>query len=834
MELAKDPEDTCMNDWILTYDGYDPKQEGLREALTTLGNGYFCTRGAISQAREDGIHYPGTYLAGGYNRLKTHIMGRTIENEDLVNIPNWLPIDFKPPGDDWFRPRGADFLDYRLELDLKKGVLCRLFRFRDAQNRTTRVEERRLVSMENQHEAAVKTTVTAEDWFGEMTVRSELDGRVVNNGVERYRGLANRHLDHLGQEEADNETVLLRVRTNQSHLEIAQAARTRFFLNGDRIRPRRELIAEDGRVAHQIEVNMDKDKPLTIEKIVSLYTSRDHAITEPGLEARKQAARAGSFEEILACHQRVWGHLWKRFEIVFELKAGKEGEHSEMVLRLYLFHLLQTSSIITMDLDIGVPSRGWHGEAYRGHVFWDELFIFPTLNYRLPEITRSLLLYRYRRLPEAVAAAGESGHDGAMYPWQSGANGREESQKLHLNPRSNRWIPDNSRLQRHVNAAICYNISQYFNVTEDYEFLHFYGAEMFLQIAKFWASIASWDNHKQRYVINNVMGPDEFHDSYPWSDEPGLNNNAYTNVMASWTLTEAVRIFDLLSSDRKDDLKEKLGLSAADFDKWEKIASRLYAPFHDNGVISQFEGYEKLKELDWESYKKRYDNIQRLDRILEAEGDSVNNYKASKQADVLMLFYLFTAENLKKIFDRLGYALEKDTIPRNIDYYLARTSHGSTLSNVVHARVLARSNRVKSWQLFRQALRSDVEDIQGGTTPEGIHVGAMAGTVDIIQRGYTDIEPRDDVLYFNPAIPEELEKVCLRFRYRNQALELTVTSKEMTVTAERTAGKPIKIGYEEQISELCAGDSKTWKLKEASRSTSERGEKRKKKKAGKE
>jgi len=69
-----------MNPWILEYDGFDPKEESLREALCTLGNGYFATRGAAPESRADSIHYPGTYLAGGYNRLQTEIAGRVIEN----------------------------------------------------------------------------------------------------------------------------------------------------------------------------------------------------------------------------------------------------------------------------------------------------------------------------------------------------------------------------------------------------------------------------------------------------------------------------------------------------------------------------------------------------------------------------------------------------------------------------------------------------------------------------------------------------------------------------------------------------------------------------------
>ncbi len=136
-------------------------------------------------------------------------------------------------------------------------------------------------------------------------------------------------------------------------------------------------------------------------------------------------------------------------------------------------------------------------------------------------------------------------------------------------------------------------------------------------------------------------------------------------------------------------------------------------------VISQFEGYEKLAELDWDAYLKRYSNIQRLDRILEAENDDVNRYKASKQADALMLLYLLSSEELRELLDRLDYNFSGDQIPKMVDYYIARTSHGSTLSGVVHTWVLARSNRSRAMEFFQQVLKSDVADIQGGTTSEG-------------------------------------------------------------------------------------------------------------------
>ena len=116
-----------------------PKKERLREALCTLGNGYFATRGAAPESEADPIHYPGTYLAGGYNRLKTDIAGRTVENEDLVNLPNWLLLSFRMEGANWLSIRAVDILSYHQELDFRKGILLRKFVFQDHQGHRTMV-----------------------------------------------------------------------------------------------------------------------------------------------------------------------------------------------------------------------------------------------------------------------------------------------------------------------------------------------------------------------------------------------------------------------------------------------------------------------------------------------------------------------------------------------------------------------------------------------------------------------------------------------------------------------------------------------------------------------
>ncbi|MFW6324547.1 MAG: glycosyl hydrolase family 65 protein, partial [Desulfovibrionales bacterium] len=359
------------------------------------------------------------------------------------------------------------------------------------------------------------------------------------------------------------------------------------------------------------------------------------------------------------------------------------------------------------------------------------------------------------------------------------------------------------------NAAIAYNVWQFYQVTGDKEFLSFTGSEIILEIARFWASLATYNPDLDRFEIKGVMGPDEFHEKYPGSDTPGVDNNAYTNVMAAWVLCRAGGIMNgLLPEDRARELCETLDITTEEIDRWNEISRKLRIPFHEGGIISQFEGYEDLEEFDWEGYRKKYGNIQRLDRILESEGDTVNRYKAPKQADVLMLFFLFSAEELGEMFERLGYKFSGDMIRNNIEYYLTRTSYGSTLSWVVHAWVLSRLDRVRSWGLFKDALKADVQDIQGGTTSEGIHLGAMAGTVDLMKRGYTGIEPRGDILWFNPRLPSEVEKLRMQVRYRGHSLQIEITSDRLRIEGYKVAESPIKIGYKGQVFEFGSQETK--------------------------
>jgi len=794
--------------FLFGYDGFDPAAEGLREALTSTGNGYLCARGTAEWEEADGVHYPGTYVHGGYNRETTILSGVPVLNEDLVNLPNWLVLQLRIEGGDVIRLAETELLEYRHELDIRHAAVLRRLRFSDRDGRETTLLSRRFVSMADVHHGGIEWTLVPENWSGRAEVVTAIDGRVSNAGVARYRQLEARHLNPVGPRTFGPEVIALKAETRQSNLYIGQAARTRVFQGDQQLPAERRLYQVEDYIQQLLAFDVRQGVATRVEKLVTFFTSRDPAVSDTLVKAATSAARHTDFAATFERHAVAWEELWRACDVQVS------GDDSvQQLLRLHIAHVLQVCSRNTADLDAGLPARGLNGEAYRGHVFWDEIYAFPFFNVRLPEVTRGLLMYRYRRIGEARAAAREAGFRGAMFPWQSGSEGIEETQLVHLNPMSGRWEPDLSRNQRHVNAAIFYNIWQYYQTTGDQAFLRDYGAEMMLEIARFWASIAHFNPARDRYEIHGVMGPDEFHEKYPDAAQGGLRNNAYTNVMVAWLCDVARQLLTLLPSSRMDELRERLGIGDDELAVWREMSRRMFVPFQGDGIISQFEGYDDLEELDWDAYRATYGNIQRLDRILRAEGKDPNQYKISKQADTVMLFFLFRNEELREIFGRLGYPYQDGTVRQNVAYYDRRTSHGSTLSFVTHAGVLAAIDPDSSWQRFLVALRSDADDIQGGTTKEGIHMGVMSGTLDLVQRCYAGTFVRDGVLHFDPRLPAQVDRLTFPMQFRGTPIQVTLTNDRLTLAVHPDGvSRPVKAGSRDDVRELCPGDQAVFPL----------------------
>jgi len=771
-----------MKSWRVEYNKFDPEEENLREALCTLGNGYFGTRGAAPETAASRVHYPGTYIAGVYNTLSTEVAGRTVNNEDFVNCPNWLMFNYRIENGNWFNRLQVKILSWRKELDIKNGILYRFLKWQDDKGRKTTVKNERIVSMARPHCGGIRCELTPENYDGKLTVRVGIDGLILNEGVDRYKQLNNSHLDPCAHGSFHSDGVYLQMKTTQSEIQISEAQRVLVYLNGKKISPKLKFIAHGRqRVMHEFQVKLKRGDKLIVEKLVSIYTSRDQGVADNCERAQEAALSIKNFDYLLLPHKAKWAALWNRFDI--EVKGDL---FVQMAVRFHTFHLLQAASTYNAEIDAGLTARGLHGEAYRGHVFWDEMYVYPFYNLHAPEITRSLLMYRYRRLGAAKDNARQQGYRGAMYPWQTASKGDEQTQEIHLNPMSGKWGPDYSSLQRHVSIAIAYNVWNYYYMTSDRDFLNRYGAEMILEIAHFWSSAAEWNKKTKRYEIKGVMGPDEFHEKYPAAKEGGVKNNAYTNVMAVWVMDRAVQILDeMMISEERKALLSKTEISDDEIKRWRDISQKMTVPMDKNGLIHQFEGYMDLTELDWEEYRNKYTNIHRIDRILKSEGLSPDSFKVAKQADTVMLFYVLNFHELKAIFKKLGYPFTRASMKKNFNYYYQRTSHGSTLSMVVHAYVAnIIGNRDLSMDAFLYALRSDLYDTQGGTTQEGIHSGVMGSSIDLLLRCFAGLEILEDKISINPILPEKWKSLRFQVRYKNIWFHIRLDSQKMKIIVE--------------------------------------------------
>jgi trehalose/maltose hydrolase-like predicted phosphorylase len=708
----------------------------------------------------------------------TPVAGKDVENEDFVNCPNWLPVRFKVEDGPWLDVNKAEILEIHRVLDFKTGLFKRSMLVKDEEGRISRVESERFASMDNPHIAGLRYRIIPQNYSGNITFMSALNGAIENAGVERYKDLKSKHLKPLEQG-SDGEIAYLKVKTVQSDIEIAESARLRLTKNGAFIDDNLVHTTENGMVFSFGDQYIAQGDVFEMEKIVTIFTTREER--NPLISSLSVAKAAGTFDELFADSVRQYQKIWN------EIDVRVEGNRlSQKLLRMHLYHLMVSASPHNEKLDAGVTARGLHGEAYRGHIFWDELFILPFYDIHFPKTARSLLMYRYRRLDKAREYAREYGYKGAMFPWQSGSDGSEETQVMHLNPVSGEWGPDHSSLQRHVSLAVAYNVWQYFHISNDKTFLEQYGMEMILEICRFWESKARWDEKTGRYSIDKVMGPDEFHEKYPDSDEGGLKDNAYTNVMTAWLFKMARKLWNGISAEAKEKLKQSIHFDEKELNEWEKIRKKLRLVISEEGIIAQYDGYFQLKELDWDYYRKKYGNVYRMDRLLKAEGKSADEYKVAKQADTLMIFYNLEKEEVDALLAEMGYTLPEDYLQKNLEYYLARTSHGSTLSRVVHAQLAQMTGDEQlAWELYSDALASDYNDIQGGTTGEGIHVGVMAGTVMIALNTYGGINLKKETLEVNPHLPESWDRLVCRFHFKETAFDADIRRNQVKLSASR-------------------------------------------------
>jgi trehalose/maltose hydrolase-like predicted phosphorylase len=311
-----------------------------------------------------------------------------------------------------------------------------------------------------------------------------------------------------------------------------------------------------------------------------------------------------------------------------------------------------------------------------------------------------------------------------------------------------------------------------------------------------------------------VMGPDEYHERYPDREGGGLRNNSYTNIMVAWIFYRAFDILDRLGGGCKDELVERIQLTQEELDGWEELRSRVQIPITKDGLLEQFEGFFDLKEFDWEDYRKRYGNIHRLDRILKAEGENPDEYKVSKQADALLGFFVLEPDGMEGVLQKAGYPqADERLLSTNFNYYLSRTSHGSTLSHLVHSYLASLlDDESHYWPFYLDALTSDYKDIQMGTTKEGIHIGVMAGSTVLTLRAFAGLRLDGDLVRLAPNLPKFWRKLKFGLAFKGDRYEFVQHRSKVEIRFTSQGKRSVELWLQDQKVTVMEGEWRTFNL----------------------
>ncbi len=742
-----------MNSWYVNEDTFNPdiKQVRSQETVYTIGNGYFCTRGAFEEDYPRAT--PATLLWGIFDTVP-------IAKEELANAPDWTVIKLFVNGERFRLDRGT-LLDYHRTLDLQNGTLSRSVYWKSPAGITIKVMTERFASLADEHVGIIRYSVTVVEAPTQHPVDIALWSEI--NAAQ-----GNHDLLHFATVDQGHRADLLWLHSQTRHTAVQLAQTMSFTTTTPAFR--QEIIDSDIAPGIRFYGQLTPDATFTAEKVVVMYTSRDDVddVVQSALEHHTRLRDAeqersstslghttsasrqhvSMYDQLHAQQQAAWQQYWQMADIVVE-----GDTKAQLGLRYSLYQLRISTS--THDSRYSIAAKGLTGCGYRGHIFHDtEIFMLPFFTYVLPDIVRNLLLYRYRLLPAARKKAASNGYAGVQYPWESTLDGEEATPQSMLHPETGELISVlNGVLEIHITASIAHAVWTYWNVTADDDFMHDYGAEMLLSTAMFWASRVEWHPERGAYEITNVIGPDEWHEH--------VNNNAYTNFMAKWNMQAALQTLAWLQTvapTKARELLQQLGLTAKQLDHWQTIQDGLRIPQDkQNGLMEQFDGFFKLARLDQEKYKGRKDSYQAILGV-----EAVQKYQIIKQADVLMLLIVLNQE------------FDLQTKRVNWDYYYPITDHayGSSLTPALHAVLASELGLVDTaYQLFMMGAFVDLDNLRSNT-PEGIHLACAGAVWQATILGFAGLQVSADGYTTRAHLPEGWTRLAFNFRHQGELIHV--------------------------------------------------------------
>lgn len=754
------------DDWMIEQDSYNPEENLKFESLFALSNGYLGIRGSHEEGTK--VTLPYLYINGVFDKSETFM-------RELATLPNWLGIRLYVEKE-LIGIENCEIVEYERALDMQRAVLVKRVLLRDKKGRETLVEGLRFVSRANVHRMGVKLLVTPMNYSGMIEVENIIDGTIINfYDAPRFKV---KHTYQTANESLNNDGAYVEVATRDNHLHVGVGCRMEVRKNGENILGNQAFHAFGEQAVEFGDFHMEEGETAEVIKYASMYTEREakqfelHTKVKEEIEAFIQVG----FDQEQKAHEAVYANMWERADV--RIQGDFELDRA---IRFNIFHLMSTGN--ERDDRVNVGAKLLSGEEYGGHAFWDtELFMLPFFAYVFPKTARNLETYRYGLLDAARANAKKNGYQGAQYPWESADDGMEQCPDWTIEPDGSCYRCYVAVYEHHVTAAVAYGIYNYIKITNDREFLLEKGAEILTETARFWASRCEYVADKDRYEINQVTGPDEWH-------EP-VNNNLYTNYLAKWNLRYVNALVAELEKDEPEHYKqliEKTGLTKEETAKWQEIQDKIYLPRKEGTkLLEQFEGYFELDNVTIEAYDENDWPI----RPEALKHKRARETQINKQADVVMLLHL------------MGEEFDEETTKLNYSYYEKRTLHGSSLSPSIYSVMgLKVGDDSKAYRYLKRAAFIDLIDLQKNAR-EGIHAANTGGVWQTVVFGFAGVSNGEDgMLHVKPNMPKEWEGLSFRLTHLNSFVEITI-AQDNSVTVTLLEGEPTKANINGTVVEV--------------------------------
>ena len=702
-----------MNTWNIIIEGFNKADITKQESIFSLGNG---AMGMRANFEEDytGDTLQGSYIGGVYYPDKTRVgwwkNGYPEYFAKVLNAPNWIGLHIKINGELLDLNTCLEVKNFRRQLNMKEGWYERSFTAMLPNQQEIQVKVLRFLSLRYDELGTLRYEITPLTTEATIEIESYLDSGIKNsdaNWDERF-------WNTLEISSEDNFATIL-AETKKTRFKVHTFMQNDLFIDNEALSITPKENKKENYIGLQYEVKVKQSQTFHIEKYGGYSISNDYSTLSKSIAL---------FDSLLENQREDWATIWETSDIVIE-----GDEKAQQGIRFNIFQLNQTYSGKYAHLNIG--PKGFTGEKYGGSTYWDtEAYCLPFyMATKGAEVARNLLMYRYNQLDKAIENAQKLGFTGgaALYPMVT-MNGEE----CH-----NEWEITFEEIHR--NGAIAFAIYNYTRYTGDESYIKEYGIEVLIAIARFWAQRVSFSAEKQKYVILGVTGPNEY--------ENNINNNFYTNYLASWCLRYAA---EQVTTLQKEDITKE------ETQQWLHIAQNIYLPYSEKyGVYLQQDGFldKDLKPVSAIPAEERPLNQHwSWDRILRSP--------YIKQADTLQGFYFFE-----------DY-FTKEELQKHYEFYEPFTVHESSLSPCVHSVLASALGKTdEAYTLYLRTARLDLDDYNK-EVHEGLHITSMAGTWLSIVEGFAGMRVKNGELHFTPRLPKHWKSLSFKVIFQGETKEI--------------------------------------------------------------